>query len=606
MLDGLRCSGLITGLAFVVLGTSVHSGVDAAPVTYQAIAAYLDPAPGAQPGQYFRYFYTPSINNDGVIVFVAELGGEGIISSNADGIWKGTPGTLINVAREGNQAAGLASGVFYSSTSGTGFDATSASASDKIYFCSYLAGNVTQSNNSGFWLASPGGVELVIREGESAPGAAPGVVFSNPSASDSFSRFAMGSNNHIVLTALITGPGVVPWVNDLGLWSGQAGSLALAARTGDPAPGAGSDARFSDIGSAVVNRNGVVAFRAQIAGAGVDSSNDTGIWWGVPGNLQLIAREGDPAPGMPFGVSFGGFGNVNSPDINDVGEVAFIGYLVGAGIDVNNGVGIWTGQPGTIAPIARAGDPAPGTLPGVVFGFSFNTPPTINARGDVVLFANVSGSGVSFGNDYGIWCFRSGSLGLIAREGNAVPGFATNVVFDTFAAQAANGAGQVAYSCNIRGPGVTLANNVCLWFEDRAGVARLIARTGTAIQIRPGNVRTPSSFSFRANSGGQDGRSAALTDSGQIAFHMGFIDGSGALMLATVPCPDQSPGPVGDVDCDGGIGPGDAVALALALVDQSQYSTEHGCCDIGSADLNQDGLVNGVDIENFLFVTIAR
>ena len=55
----------------------------------------------------------------------------------------------------------------------------------------------------------------------------------------------------------------------------------------------------------VINDAGQVAFRANLAGSGVDSTNNQGIWSEGSGSLALVARTGSAAPGAPDGVNFG-------------------------------------------------------------------------------------------------------------------------------------------------------------------------------------------------------------------------------------------------------------------------------------------------------------
>ena len=56
------------------------------------------------------------------------------------------------------------------------------------------------------------------------------------------------------------------------------GELALVARTGSQAPGTESGVNFIDLHFPSLNSSGQIAFRANLTGSGVDSSNDKGIW----------------------------------------------------------------------------------------------------------------------------------------------------------------------------------------------------------------------------------------------------------------------------------------------------------------------------------------
>src|SRR5206468_11528402 len=98
----------------------------------------------------------------------------------------------------------------------------------------------------------------------------------------------------------------------------------------------------------------------QVDDAQVTVVSDDAIWHGNAANLRLVARQGDPAPGAPAGTTFG---NLGSPSVNASGRVAFRAELPGGGS------GIWSEGSGTLAPVAQAGDQAPGTPPGAKFNY---------------------------------------------------------------------------------------------------------------------------------------------------------------------------------------------------------------------------------------------
>ena len=110
-----------------------------------------------------------------------------------------------------------------------------------------------------------------------------------------------------------------------GFWSkGGSGGLTLVAREGDMAPGAGGDIFLQlDVfrGSPLLNDLGQIAFHGFLNSS---SSTNSGIWLeGGGSGLALVAREGDAAPGAG-GANFSGF---NDPRLNDLGQTAFRGFL---------------------------------------------------------------------------------------------------------------------------------------------------------------------------------------------------------------------------------------------------------------------------------------
>ena len=103
----------------------------------------------------------------------------------------------------------------------------------------------------------------------------------------------------------------------------------------------------------VINRAGAVAFEGLLSGSGVNANNNAGIWCTVGGNLRLIARSGNQAPGAPAGVDFESFGSFV---LNSQGEIAFeAGTTAGDGIWAQNTLGQLTlialvGQPLQLGP----------------------------------------------------------------------------------------------------------------------------------------------------------------------------------------------------------------------------------------------------------------
>ena len=51
--------------------------------------------------------------------------------------------------------------------------------------------------------------------------------------------------------------------------------------------------------SLVIAHSGDVAFKARLRGDSVGASNNFGFWVGSPGDVSLIVRAGDEAPGAP-------------------------------------------------------------------------------------------------------------------------------------------------------------------------------------------------------------------------------------------------------------------------------------------------------------------
>ena len=76
-----------------------------------------------------------------------------------------------------------------------------------------------------------------------------------------------------------------------GLWLVDAQNLEPLAIEGEPAVGLGPGEFFTDLRPYVISDNGEVGFTSTV------TSGALGFWIGTPGNLELIAITGQPAPG---------------------------------------------------------------------------------------------------------------------------------------------------------------------------------------------------------------------------------------------------------------------------------------------------------------------
>jgi hypothetical protein len=353
----------------------------------------------------------PVLNAAGQLAFYGARGdGIGGVDSGA---WIEQFGSLSLIALDGNPAPGTAGGVsFHGLINGL----VLLNASGHTAFKSFVAGNgINDTNDIGLWSTSSGSLALVAREGDPAPDAPLGALF------NSLSEPVMNDAGSVAFAASTTG-GV------FGIWSGVPGNVHLLIRDGVDAPGTGSGVKFGlGFNEPSLNGAGQIAFTASLAGNGVNNANDRGVWAQGAGGLELIARKGSPAPGTGSGVVFAG---LHPPVINAVGETAFNSGLSGTGVDSTNNTGIWAGISGNLDLIVRSGTQASGTPVGAKYdhfgdpvlnaagqvAFTGNLSlPTVSRDGTVT----GGGGGVDSTNDIGIWATDlNGVLQLIAREGD--------------------------------------------------------------------------------------------------------------------------------------------------------------------------------------------
>ncbi len=115
---------------------------------------------------------------------------------------------------------------------------------------------------------------------------------------------------------------------------------------GNAAPAGGN---YNNFGNPALNAAGQVAFLSNLSGG----SSNRGIFVGTPGQtLQTIALHGSAAPNAG-GATYSGLGN---PSLNASGQVAFTSILTGAGVNFSNDFGLYAGSPGNVLQIVRTGD----------------------------------------------------------------------------------------------------------------------------------------------------------------------------------------------------------------------------------------------------------
>jgi hypothetical protein len=176
---------------------------------------------------------------------------------------------------------------------------------------------------------------LVARRGDAAPGLGGETFFR-------FSELAVNDLGEPVFVGQVRGGGVTT-ANDQGLWAEVGGSFGLVAREGDAAPGLGdAGIVFAEFSEIKINDKGEVLFLARVTGGSppVDAASDDALYgWSAGGGLQLIAAEGEVAPGTA-----GVFYRLTGYSAHEGGDLAFNGTLrngVG-GVTRRSDHGVWT------------------------------------------------------------------------------------------------------------------------------------------------------------------------------------------------------------------------------------------------------------------------
>ena len=516
--------GILLGLCLKCLCWPVKTDASTPGVDDQirVVALVGQHAPGFSSTSNFDFLQAPSINIFGNTAFT---GTAPIAGPDFGGIWYEGNGVLQLAARTSTQALGTSSGVLW----GSFFSAPAQDNFGDLAFIAQLSGTgVTANNNLGIWVDRNTSVQFVARTGGPAIGTSSGVVFGS-----TMSQPMINGSGQAAFYASLSGSGVQSGVNDQGLWAQQNNSLQLVARSGDPAPGTSPGIVFQSLFSTsstpfppLFATSGQAAFTAHLSGPGVNQGgNDVGIWVGQPGNISLVARQGDQAMGLAAGVNYNSIGPFA---LNDSGQVAFAAQTT-----FGPGAGVWEGAPGSLRVAASAGTSVPGTASGVNFtGFGEDT---INASGKVAFSAGVSGPGVVSGaNDGGIWSEGLGQLNLVARKGDKAPGTPAGVAFSTFFSPILNADGQTAFYGRLTGPGVNSTNNEGIWAQDLSGQLHLIARDGDMLELSPTDFRQITQILVPTGYERSPGGLSGLNDAGQFAFYAKFNGANAGVFVSNV------------------------------------------------------------------------
>lgn len=288
-------------------------------------------------------------------------------------------------------------------------------------------------------------------------------------------------------------------------------TLRTVALSGTPAIGIENDVRFQSLGIPVITSAGKTAFVGYVSGDGVDLENDSGIWSEGTGTLKLVAREGQRAAGTPDGVLYSRF---DEPALNSSGQIAFFAYLSGPGVDLRSERGFWSGRDTSLSLIFRDGERAEGVSEELYYSrwLSNRSPltPALNSGPSVFFNYLVQEDGERALT--GLWEHVDGNNNLIVRGGDVIPGLPAGTTLSEIQPQFASSAGRTVFEAVIsHNPGSVVPTGLWSYSDD---AINLVARSGSPAPD------TPSGVTFAAF-----GR-PALNSSGELAF-VGVLAGPG-------------------------------------------------------------------------------
>jgi hypothetical protein len=292
-------------------------------------------------------------------------------------------------------------------------------------------------------VAQPFTVRAVVTAGQAAPGGG------------TFEHFSVES---LPIVAPVNAKGQVAFFATLlrgagseGLFLASAGGITKLVLEGDPAPGGGTISGLGKHPVPALNESGTAAFAASVT----KGKTVEGIFTASRGRLQAAVLAPAAAPGIASGTLAG----LDSPALNDRGDIAFLA-TVRRGRETLEVIYHRAG--GKLHKVVAQGDPAPAG--GVFAGFG---PPTVNNSGAVVFAAVIEGRAVPGG----IFRAQAGRLTMLVGAGDESP---LGGIFMKFSERIAiNDAGLVAFLAVLKSGPVAAAV-----FALEAGRLRKVAATG--------------------------------------------------------------------------------------------------------------------------------
>jgi hypothetical protein len=497
-----------------VLGLLALAGLAAAPALAtgpQLVILSGTQAPGMAPDVVFEFFSDPRLTSDGQIAFWAELAGPGITEANAGSVWKvgGRAGfTLVRRQGDPSPVAGFHLAALPSfSFNNLGEYAFTASLVETA--------SPIHPTRLGTFLHDTSGITPLAVEDEPATGL-PGVDWSGlplPQLAAFQGASATGFSAS----------------NGQGMWRYAEGLLSLRHAAGEPAPG--STLEFAFLDQPTLGGRGDVVFRSTLAAAGTSDPVSSGLYLAVAATTEQLAAEGDDAPGTPMGTTFAEF---TAQPAAALGNAAFWARLDGPGITADNNSGIWhrEGVPPTLGVLARAGEPAPGTEPGVLFA-SFGRQVLMSPSGTIAFMGYLTGPGVSADNNAGIWVRPAGgSLSLLVRKGDAAPGLPAGTELAMLGPLFMSEDGHIAFTSYLSGSAVTPQDNFALFATDLESDVIPIIRKGDQLDVG-GTMQAVAEIIFDSGTPGSGQAQIATVDGrGTLIYKVRFVTTPPAVLQA--------------------------------------------------------------------------
>ena len=465
------------------------------------------------PGDFFRGLGTPTINQQGIVGFTGTTGQINGAQTNNVFLWDGQHGSRI--ARVGERLA------------------------DHPTFNYMRLGTpiVSDAGEVAFWADSPAGSAIVA----GTPGQLHLLALSG---SENPPRGNWLTNVGIIDRPLMSRSGRVGFEagqqQDRRFYSGTSAGVTLAYQTGVHPPGLAPDVTIGQMGFSRMDDGGNMVSMGTLSGGGLNGLR--GMISGGPAGLVTVAAPGLPAPGTGGGVFLGG---VSPPNVNGAGIYGLSdGYTLsppnGPFIPA-----AWVGPADDRRLLARGGDPVPG-VPGAVIGHLDAPVINHSGRALLPITYQTQPNGTfRTGLAIGTPETGLAPLAVFGDPVDNLPAGwqLLNIASSSSATLLFNDRDQAAFIAAIRFNNGQISE--ALLGATPQGELLAVAVVGQPFQVTAGDSRTVQSISAYnsaiggpiAGLGGDDGFGTSFNDRGQLAYILSFTDGSRGIFVSVIPSP---------------------------------------------------------------------
>jgi len=523
--------------------------------------------------------------------------GEGLLwaDSSRDGIdaifrWAG--GEAVPVAKVDDPAPGTGPGVLFGDYYRNILDSASISRGGVIFFSAPLYGDgVEQNNDRGIWRSEGEQIDLIIREGDQAPGFPDGITIDGNWGGLAGMAYQGSRGPWLTFKAALEGGGYDPR-SDRAIWRWSAGTGAqVLAQRNMPDPLFGTNVVEFGVPSHIDSEGNA------LLGVGLESQTgykfypdawDSALLLGAPGAFVSVAKSGDPAPGFDPDVNLDIVNSGYKALLTELDHVLFSCRATGPNGFSRRALYHWAA--GTLTPLAIEGEIAPG-VPGDLPYITAEVH-AANALGDAAFTAHLNNNQCGpTCPDSGLFVSLDDSVSSVAYRFMApVPGLGDGFVYEGTGKAAINDERQMIFEGGVKLYGASLTG-IFGWVETKGMFP--IAVPGSQLQVGPDDIRVvvESHLSYvNVGSDSESMREARISDDGRFLFGVAFSDGTAGVlegsfvdfMRSYFPC-------VADFNSDDSVDTRDVLAFLNAWV-----------ADDPEADINEDGDVNTLDVIAFL------